>query len=159
MRADQAEATSVGTGEALWSVGVLARIRARGEETGGMFALVEELCPPGYATPLHTHHREDEGWYVLEGRVTLFRGDERIEAGPGSHAFGPRGVPHGFRVEGAEPARVLVWTSPAGFERFIAEMGSPASSAMFAENPALDLERLSAAAERYGIELLGPLPD
>ncbi len=55
-----------GEGDARWWLGRLATIKATGKETGGQYTLVEALEPEGEA-PLHVHHREDEGFWVLEG--------------------------------------------------------------------------------------------
>ena len=55
------------------------------------------------------HRNEDQSFYV---------GEEKVEAEAGAFVYGPRGVPHGFEVHGAEPARILLQNYPAGFERF-----------------------------------------
>ncbi len=77
--------------------------------------------------PLHVHHKEDEAFYVLEGVMTFYVGEEAIEAGPGSFLFGPKGVPHTYTVDSG-PARLLFLFSPAGFEGFVKEAGEPARS-------------------------------
>jgi mannose-6-phosphate isomerase-like protein (cupin superfamily) len=146
-------------GPMFWSVGVLARIKATGEQSGGRFALVDEWCPPGYATPLHIHHAEDEAFYVLEGEATVFCADERIRAGAGTYVFAPRHVPHGFRVEGEIPARLLILTAPSGFEQFLMEMGEHISTPTDVMGTPPDLERLAQVAGKYKIEVLGPLPE
>src|SRR5688572_17325743 len=71
-------------------------IRASAESTGGAFSVLEEI-PPLVDTPLHVHEREDEIFYVLEGRHAYRVGDEEFEAGPGDMVFAPRGVPHSQR--------------------------------------------------------------
>lgn len=145
-------------GPAFWTVGVLARLLVTGAISGGSFALVEEWCPPGYATPFHVHRREDETFFVLEGEVTVFCGIFRTAAGPGTCVFGPRNVPHGFRVEGEGPARLLIAASPAGFDAFLRELGEAAVEHSPMPMTPLDLGRLQRVAAQYGIELLGPLP-
>ena len=94
-------------------------VKATSEQTGGVFNLFEVSCPPDYATPLHIHYAEDVAVYVLEGALTFFWGSERKEAVAGSYFYQPRCTPHGFRVEGAIPARILYMTFPAGFDRFV----------------------------------------
>jgi quercetin dioxygenase-like cupin family protein len=94
-----------------------------GETTGGAFSLVEHPLPPrALGAPLHTHRREDEYSYVLEGRVGLQLGAEELEAGPGDLVFKPRDVPHTFWNAGDEPARLLELISPAGFEHYFREL-------------------------------------
>ncbi len=70
----------------------------------------------------HRHTREDEYSYILEGRVGALLGDEVLVGGPGDLIFKPRNQWHTFWNAGDEPARVLEIISPAGFERFFAEL-------------------------------------
>jgi quercetin dioxygenase-like cupin family protein len=105
----------------LGSVGV--RFMIDGEEAGGGFSLVEHPMSPGaLAAPLHRHTREDEYSYVLEGRVGAMLGDEVLVASAGDLIFKPRNQWHTFWNAGDESARVLEIISPAGFERFFAEL-------------------------------------
>jgi len=135
-------------GQGLESLGALVSVKASWEQTGGAFNLFEVTCPPGYATPLHIHYAEDVVVYVLEGALTFFWGSEQKAALTGSYVYQPRGIPHGFRVEGSMPARILYLTFPAGLDRFVIEQ----------EQLAPNAEPVMAAA-RYQIEVLGPLPE
>jgi len=63
--------------------------------------------PVGFASPYHTHHREDECFYVLEGKVAFVCGGEWLEAGPGAFVYGPRDIAHGFKAIGTEEAIML----------------------------------------------------
>src|SRR3712207_6631174 len=125
-----------GEGEALWWFGGLATIKATREQTGGRYTLVEILVPefPKEEGLLHVHHFEDEGFYVLEGEMTFYVGDETIKARPGSFLFGPKDVPHAFSVDSG-PARLLFLLSPAGMDGLIREMGEPARSLSFPPQP------------------------
>ena len=152
-----------GAGEAWWWLGMLATIKATGEQTGGQFSLVEILAPDGFGSELHVHHREDEGFYILEGEMTFYVGDQVIKAHPGSYLFGPRNVPHAFTVDSG-PARLLFVLSPAGFEGLIREMGEPARSltvpSQLDEEPdEAEMVRMAAIGARYGAEILGPPPN
>jgi quercetin dioxygenase-like cupin family protein len=91
-----------GEGEAWWWIGMLATIKATAEQTGGQYTLVEILAPEGFASPLHVHHFEDEGFYILEGEMTFYVGDQTIKAHPGSFLFGHKGVPHAFTVDSGQ---------------------------------------------------------
>ncbi len=152
-----------GEGEAWWWFGVLATVKATAEQTGGRYSLVEILAPEGYPGVLHVHHFEDEGFYILEGELTLYVGEETIKARPGSFLFGPKDVPHAFTVDSG-PARLLFVLSPAGLEGLIREMGEPARSLSIPPPPEeepdeAEMERLAAIAARYGGEILGPPPN
>ena len=80
-----------GEGEAWWWFGALATFKATGEQTGGRYALVEILVPDGYEGVRHVHHFEDEGFYILEGEMTFYVGEQTIKAQPGSFLFWPQG--------------------------------------------------------------------
>jgi quercetin dioxygenase-like cupin family protein len=152
-------ALSKGEGPAVWFFNTLAVVKATAKHTANAFALIEQLAPAGLATPYHIHRAEDEAFHVLEGQLEFISGEQRLTGGPGSYVFLPRDVPHGFRVLGASPARFLVLTTPAGFEGFVMEMGQPASALTLPAPSALDLDRLTAVAARYRIEILGPVPE
>ena len=95
--------------DAFWWQGSLMRIKARAADTGGAFGLVEGSFPEGFGPPLHVHHREDEGFYVLEGEIRFRQGDDEFVAGRGTLVWGPRGVPHAFKVQpGGARALVIV---------------------------------------------------
>lgn len=146
-------------GEAIWFLGGLTYVKASSEMTAGAFSLLDQILPPRFATPYHLHHREDEAFYLLEGEATFICAGKKICAGPGDFLFGPREIPHGFRVEGQSPARILVSTTPAGFERFVIEVGEPATSPILPEPAQPDMPRLAALAAKYQIDILGPLPE
>jgi quercetin dioxygenase-like cupin family protein len=105
----------------LGSIGV--RFMIDGEEAGERFSLVEHpLSARALAAPLHRHAREDEYSYVVEGQVGALLGDEVVIGGPGDLIFKPRNQWHTFWNAGDQPARLLEIISPAGFERFFAEL-------------------------------------
>jgi quercetin dioxygenase-like cupin family protein len=142
--------------EAIWFIDNLARVLVDGRESAGAVAVVETEGRRGDMPPLHVHEREDEVFYVLEGRFSVHVPGESRELGPGEAAFAPRGTPHAYRVESAT-ARWLAIATPAGFDDFVREAGEPAAEEALppagrAHDPAL----LTEVAARYGIELLGP---
>ena len=146
-------------GEAIWFLGMLVVMKATGEQTGGAFGLIENVMPAGFAGPYHVHHAEDEAFYVLEGELTFFCGNHRITGGPGTFVYGPRDVPHGIRVEGPVPARILLQTLPGGFEHFFRDMGEPAQELTLPPPGPVDMEKLLGLATKYNYEILGPLPE
>src|SRR4028119_2277199 len=151
-----------GEGEAWWWIGMLATIKATAEQTGGQYTLVEILAPDGFASPLHVHHGEDEAFWILEGEMTFYVGDQTIKALPGSFLFGPKEVPHAFTVDSG-PARLLFVLSPAGFEDLVREMGEPARERGIPPQPEAppdeaEMQRIAAIAARHGNEILGPPP-
>ena len=61
--------------------------------------LVHLDCQPGTGAPDHTHPY-DETYTVLEGRFEIWAADQRFQLEPGSTAFIPEGVVHGFQAVG-----------------------------------------------------------
>jgi quercetin dioxygenase-like cupin family protein len=138
-------------------LGVPTLIRSTKETTNGAFGLVENFSmPPGFASPYHTHHLEDEAFYVLEGELEFICGGQWLKAGPGTFVFGPREIPHGFKVVGNVPASMLLLCAPGGFERFVLEMSEPDLTAP-PQPP--DMAKLMTLAAKYKIDILGPLPE
>ena len=115
-------------GPVLWHLGALLTFKATSEQTAGRMWAMELLAPRGMATPVHRHSREDEAFYVLDGEVSVYVGDQVVRAEAGSFLWAPREVPHAFCVESAQ-ARPLVVSTPAGFERFFFDTGEPAARA------------------------------
>jgi hypothetical protein len=95
--------------------------------------------------------------------MTFYVGDQTIKARPGSFLFGPKDVPHTFRVDSG-PAKLLFVFTPAGFEGLIRETGEPARSLIVPpqldeEPDEVEMERMAVIDARYGTETLGPLPN
>lgn len=138
-------------GEMVWLQGLAARYVISGEQTGGRLSIVEHpIKPKALASPMHTHSREDEISFVIEGRVGVQIGDRIVIAGPGTTVFKPRGIPHAFWNESDSQARVLEVITPAGFEQYFREM-----AALFAASTTgiPDPEQSAALFARYGLQL------
>ncbi len=137
-----------------WFLGARTWIRATAQQTGSALGLVEHILEPGFASPYHLHHHEDEAFYVLDGQLRFVSEGCSWVVGAGGFAFLPREIPHGFRVEGDVNARCLLLVTPGGFEGFVAELSQP-------EPPAgpPDLDHLVRVAASYSIDILGPLPE
>jgi quercetin dioxygenase-like cupin family protein len=123
--------------------------KVRGAQTGGALTAFENVVAPGDGPPLHTHAREGESWYVLEGSLR-FKLDGDIRRAPaGSFVFVPPGTRHCFQNVSDAPARILVLFSPAGMEAFFDR---------FAELPPgpVDPGVFAALGRDVGMEVLGP---
>ncbi len=144
-------------GEPVWLRKLGIRFMIGGEETQGNFAIVEYLIGArALAAPMHTHEHEEEYTYVLEGEVGIQIGEEVLVARPGDLVFKPRGIAHAFWNASDEPARALEIISPAGFERYFAELAPlfpPAN-----QGP-LDEKAVGAVRDKYGLEMdMGSIP-
>jgi mannose-6-phosphate isomerase-like protein (cupin superfamily) len=122
-------------------------VKASADSTGGAFTMFEENEPVD--TPLHVHDNEDELFYVLEGEHVFQVGDQEFHAGPGGLVFAPRGVPHAQRRKVARTGRLLVLTSPAGFEGFFRELAEADRAG------AIGPDAYVRASKQYGVTWLG----
>ena len=136
----------------IYFLGLPTVVRATGQTTGGGFGLIEQVMPPGFSSPYHTHRLEDEAFYVLEGEMAFVCDGNWTLAGPGTYVFGPRNLAHGFKVLGSAPARMLLLCSPGGFEQFVFDMSEPVPGPP-------DMAKLMAVAAKYSIDILGTLPE
>lgn len=143
--------------EPFWFLGGQARILLPGAATDNALSLMEFSDPAGHAPPHHVHENEEEVWFVLDGEVTFFVGDQRHDLTPGQVGYGPRGVPHSYLVRSREGARLAVLFSPAWIEEYFKANGTPVAEAGNLP-PAFDLAAVVASAEAFQLRVTGPPP-
>ena len=145
-------------GRTIAVVGDVYRFLATGDDTNGKYALWEAIVPPGGGPPPHVHSREEEGFYVLEGEINLFIGDQRLIVSAGMFANMPVGTPHSFKNDSGKPAKMLISVAPAGLEQMFFEVAVPVAQGATTVAPPTkeEIEKLLAVAPRYGIEIRLP---
>jgi len=149
-----------------WSRGSIITVKLRSEETGWPIALAEQICPPGYATPLHVHYEHDEVLLAREGDIDIYYGTDpaeltRTSATSGDAVFLPKGAPHGFHNTSEEPrALYILFESPLeqGFLEAGVPVETPAGGLPSAPKEILDSERVGTIDEKYATDALRPLP-
>lgn len=128
--------------------------KVRDADTAGAYSVHESVIPAGSPGPRpHIHHRHEETFYVLEGRLTVRVGPRRIEADAGSFVVIPRGVVHQPSNPGSVPVRVLLVFSPGGMDRFFEDAAE--GRIPLQGPPPMDpevRERLEAFMDRYDCE-------
>ena len=141
-----------GEGQAVrWGPAGVVRVLAGADSTDGCFSLAEVTEEPGSAAPLHVHHGEAEGFYILEGTIELTCGEDTVTATAGDFVYTPKDVPHKYGVLGEHTARILLLFSRPGFESFFLEAGAPLDQAP-AGPP--DPDAFRRVVEKYDLELL-----
>jgi len=115
-------------------------LKASQHSTGGALSVFETSIGDG--PPLHVHDREDECFYVLDGKLSIRCGGEAFDAAAGSFVFLPRGRPHQFRAVG-QPARLLLIAVPGGIEDYFHDI-----------NTATTDDQRRWIGERYGIRVV-----
>jgi quercetin dioxygenase-like cupin family protein len=146
-------------GETLSLLGGRYTFKALNEETG-LYTVVQVQGPAGLAIPVHYHDLEEEGFYVAQGRVRIFLGDEERTLDAGGFAMAPRGVRHTFRLETPGATLVLLVSPGPAHEAMFREMGEPAGArrpAPETSNPP-DPAELGRIAASHGTQIVGPPP-
>ena len=135
--------------------GISVVFKIDGADTGGALSIVEHPFAVGALVPPHVHTLEDEYSIVLDGEIGFRSEDREVVLGAGGYIVKPRGEVHAMWNAGTTPARMIEIITPAGFERFFAEM-----TEMTAVGPP-DPADLASLGERYGLPFVEPawLPD
>jgi quercetin dioxygenase-like cupin family protein len=129
--------------------GIEFTVKVSSQDSGGAFTLLDNINPAGTYLPPHVHAQEDETFYVLEGEVEFQVDNQIVRAGPGATVYGPRGIPHAFKVISSTPGRMLVLATPGGFEHCMEEL-----SALPDDPP--DMPKVFQVCAGHGIEFLPP---
>lgn len=71
-----------------------------------------EMGPRAGGPGAHYHKAISEAFYVLDGGMRLYDGEQWVDATKGDFLYVPPGGIHGFRNDAHEPAEVLVLFAP-----------------------------------------------
>jgi len=146
-----------GEGKSFWTAGGhMATFKATSEDTGGAYSITEETWPPQVGPPPHIHHTQEETFYILQGEMEFVTDGATTRATTGSLVRIPKGVLRDYKNVGPEPARVLVLFTPGGFEGFFEEVGELVTDSSAPPEGSPDVERLVAAAKKYGCDIPPP---
>ncbi|HEX2065034.1 MAG TPA: cupin domain-containing protein [Acidimicrobiales bacterium] len=127
-------------------------VKASAESTDDGFTVLEATEPPHFGPPMHIHRTAAEAFYVLEGEYIIFIDDREIPSAAGSFVYIPAGAPHGFRVGGV-PSKKRNLYVPQAMVGYFDDLAAAIASGDVGD------EQLGAIAERYGMEVLGPVPE
>lgn len=105
--------------------GALFHFLASGEQTNNLFSLIYIEVHKGNEPPAHTHQREDESYYILEGTLRFWIGEQIIDAKAGDFIYLPKGIPHKFELQ-CDCVKELMWITPAGLEKWFWDNSAPA---------------------------------
>ena len=97
---DKAIVFESGEGKVLSARGSTMFFKATRASTNGAFSLMERTLPPGgRKPPPHIHTNCEEAFYVLDGEIEFFLGDDTVIGRPGSFVHVPGGVSHTFATQ------------------------------------------------------------
>lgn len=147
-------------GDTFSVVGDTYRIVIAGHQTGGEYAVIDMLVPPGGGPGPHTHAQVQEAFYILQGEIVVKTEQEYYTARKGDFVNIPKGgIIHCFKNESAAIAHMLCVVTPAGMENMFREIGTPVAPGSFLPPRPPDeetLKRFTAIAEKYGQQLYPP---
>ena len=115
---------------------IAAVFKADGSETAGMYSISEWWLDPHTQGPGAHSHPKDDVFFVIAGTMSLFVGDEWVDAAAGTFVLVPGGVTHDFENRSDGRAGVLSVSAPGEFETSM-----PAIAEWFAEHPPGDAGR------------------
>ncbi len=135
-----------GGGDTIRAFGDEVRMHLSADQTGGSLSLWTLIVQPGGGPPPHYHLNEHEYFVVQEGRMSFFADGAWTEVAVGASVFLPRAAVHAFKNVGETPARLLVASSPGGFERFFTRCAEE-----FARPEGPDMARIMAISAEHGV--------
>ena len=106
-------------------LGVTNLCKATKDDTRGIYSLFVSTVPPGEGVPIHTHLKEDEAYYLLDGEWEIYdkSNKETLTLGPDNYVYVPMGINHGFKNVGDKPGRMILFITPGGLEGFFEGIG------------------------------------
>ena len=110
-------------------------------------SLLSEELIPGSAIPEHKHLYEDEYFFFVSGTGQVMIDGKEFPFQPGTTAFIPRNTWHAIKNTGSEKAVFSFGYSPAGFEEFFRQIGTPRGQE-FRQKPATEF---AAIAKKFGM--------
>lgn len=105
--------------------GALFHFLANGKQTNNLFSLIYIEVHKGNEPPAHVHQREDESYYILEGSIRFWIGNEIFDAKAGDFIHLPKGIPHKFELQ-SECVKELMWMTPSGLDQWFWDNSAPA---------------------------------
>lgn len=137
--------------------GAMFHFLATGEQTNNLFSLMYIEVHKGNEPPAHVHKNEDESYYILEGAVRFWIGDQILDAKAGDFIHLPKGIPHKFELQSAY-VKELMWMTPSGLEKWFWDNSAPAPDmkplpVMTEPPPAELMAHFVQSLSAYGVDL------
>jgi len=144
-----------GEGRAVEIGGETIQFKAVGAQTGGRYAFMAgTLAPRTSGPPLHSHRKEDEIFYIVDGALLFQLGERFVKAEAGSFVYCPKDSAHTFCNPYGSPARIVGFMTPAGFEGYFQEFSDYLNSRK--PGDPFDPAVVRAIGEKYESDVLGP---
>jgi len=142
------------------------QVKVRSAQLGGDFSIMQGVMEPGELLCPHTHEREDQCIFIIDGELEFELGGKdglRFKAGTGSYIIKPRGISHAFWNATETPVKYIELSGQDGFERWVAShdegnlkaaMNSKRDFAMH-----LHVERVPSLLKEHGLKKLAGMDE
>lgn len=109
-------------------------IKVPSSAMSGHFSIMHGELDGLQLLPPHTHSREDQAVYVLNGALSFeFAGDGQVIYAPaGSYVIKPRHIQHAFWNPGHEKVHYIEFSTEDGFEGYVRDAVGPESLPLLA---------------------------
>src|SRR5215212_10140529 len=115
--------TLPGEGERVTANGIEVFLKAKAQQTNGLWSMIEYVLPPSLpGPPPHYHKKTQEMFYVLEGTLQFVLDGKTIDAPSGTLVVVPEGSVHTFKNIYNDKVRFHVWFSPGGLEQYFLDV-------------------------------------
>lgn len=153
-------AKSAEEGTIISMAGNTYRMLVTGAETGGAFAVMDFLIPPGGGPGPHAHPDFQESFYVVEGEIEFKSEAGTYVAKKGAFVTIPKGgIVHQFKNKTDKPAQMTCTVVPAGLEAFFMEVGKPVVNGIASPSAPMDAETMKtieALTKKYKQQIFPP---
>ncbi|MBD2726612.1 cupin domain-containing protein [Nostoc sp. FACHB-892] len=158
--------SSNSSNQSYWVVGDSVKFIATSENTNYQYDLFDVYVPPNVGTTPHIHLAQDEGFYIVEGKVKFQLNNQVITATPGTFVDIPKGQIHAYRNIETTPARIILQGVPSGLDKLIQDTSRPFSDPAsfppsdefldqiveaFAKNDSVALDSLIFTADKFSV--------
>ena len=132
-----------------WKIGSThVQVLVSSHSTAGCYTICRVEAAGGDDVPLHTHHYEDQFFYILEGEFQFEINGEIMLATPGTSLFiPPRNRPYVSQPR-RDMGKFLVVAVPGGMDLFMRDLGES-----MCRHPLPSAGQLAPILEKHGISL------
>lgn len=138
------------TGQTLQVLSDRVCIKLKSAASPNRMAAMTVDVPPGGGVPPHTHTKEQESYFMLEGTMVMQLGSQELTIEPGDFVHVPAGTVHGYKNDSDRCVRFLAWSIGGAIDEFFTEMAEKVRVLPD------DLPKMPAILEKYGIQMVEP---
>ena len=125
----------------------VVRIKIAKSQGATSLCFLSESISPGDVLPVHKHSNEDELIFIHKGSGLFTLGEQVTPVDEGAVMLVPKGTWHGLQNTGSVNIEMRFAFTPAGFEGFFREVGTPVGQPFVPKT----MEQRRAIAKKWGM--------